>query len=85
MSHAWVTLMYPYYNDFDMIMCPAAVRTWSELESYDDPQAAWDFRFLAEWITTEYDTYYKIGDKFAYSSYGKNPWVSEPSTGLRGG
>jgi prepilin-type N-terminal cleavage/methylation domain-containing protein len=87
MAHAWVPLMKPYYQTFDIIMCPAAVKKWSEQEFYDDPLAAWDFTFLAgDVVMGEFwdQQHYKIGDQYAYGSYGKNPWVSEASTDLIG-
>ena len=81
MSHAWVTLMYPYYRTFDICMCPSAIFEWSKSVNYNHPLAAWDFRFLEdEFIEEEFDTYYLVGNEYAYGSYGKNPWVSEPST-----
>ena len=81
MSHAWVTLMYPYYRTFDICMCPSAIYEWSKMVNYSHPLAAWDFRILEDdLIIEEFDTYYLVGNEYAYGSYGKNPWVSEPST-----
>jgi prepilin-type N-terminal cleavage/methylation domain-containing protein len=87
MTHAWVSLMKSYYKTFDMVMCPAAVKKWSEQENYNDPLAAWDFTFLeGDVVMGEFadQQHYKIGDEYAYGSYGKNPWVSEASTDLIG-
>jgi hypothetical protein len=48
---AWVPLMKPYYKTFDMVMCPAAIKKWSDMENWSDPLAAWDFTVLAGEIT----------------------------------
>jgi prepilin-type N-terminal cleavage/methylation domain-containing protein len=87
LSHAWVPLMKNYYHTFDIIMCPAAVNKWSDGQNYSDPLAAWDFRFLmGDVVLGEFfdQQHYKIGEEYSYGSYGKNPWVSEPSTELIG-
>jgi hypothetical protein len=41
--------------------------------------AAWDFTVLGQsFVDQEFDTYYLVDGEYAYGSYGKNPWVSEP-------
>jgi prepilin-type N-terminal cleavage/methylation domain-containing protein len=87
LTHAWVNLMRPYYQSFDMVMCPSAVNKWSDLENYSSPLAAWDFRFLeGSVVMGEFgdQQHYKIGDEYAYGSYGKNSWVTQASTDLIG-
>jgi prepilin-type N-terminal cleavage/methylation domain-containing protein len=85
MSHAWVTLLHPYYKTFDLCMCPSAIYEWSRTRNFWDPLAAWDFRYLKDsFISQEFDTYYLVDGQYAYGSYGKNPWVSEPSDELIG-
>jgi prepilin-type N-terminal cleavage/methylation domain-containing protein len=80
MSHAWVTLLYPHYKTFDLIMCPSAIYEWSKSYHYGHPLASWDFRILEDsFVSQEFDTYYLVNGEYAYGSYGKNPWVSEPS------
>jgi hypothetical protein len=57
------------------------------MENWSDPLAAWDFTVLAGEITMkEFQDvpYFKFGDEYAYGSYGKNAWVSEPSTAVSG-
>jgi prepilin-type N-terminal cleavage/methylation domain-containing protein/prepilin-type processing-associated H-X9-DG protein len=85
MSHAWATLMHPYYKTFDICICPAATFRWSKMVNYSHPLASWDFTLLGDTlIEEEFDTYYLVGNEYAYGSYGKNPWVSEPSPELIG-
>ena len=85
MSHAWVTLLHPYYKTFDFCMCPSTIFEWSKLGNFQHPLAAWDFRILSDsFVNQEFDTYYLVDGQYAYGSYGKNPWVSEPSDELIG-
>ena len=56
MSHAWVTLLYPYYKTFDLCMCPSTIYEWSETLKFQHPLAAWDFRLLQDsFINQELD------------------------------
>jgi prepilin-type processing-associated H-X9-DG protein len=50
-------------------------------QKYDDPLAAWDYRFIMQelsliWAEWEDQRYVKVGDQYAYGSYGKNVYVS---------
>ncbi|MHC4132315.1 MAG: type II secretion system protein [Planctomycetota bacterium] len=79
MHHGWTNRMYPYAKTFEMYLCPSAVFFWRDLERYDDPRAAWDYRYIAEeLVTAEFidQQYNKVGDEYAYGSYGKNVFVS---------
>jgi prepilin-type N-terminal cleavage/methylation domain-containing protein/prepilin-type processing-associated H-X9-DG protein len=78
--HGWVPLMHPYAQTFEVYLCPSAVLFWSDNENFDDPLAAWDYRFLLEegllYEEFQDQQYYKIGDEYSYGSYGKNVYVS---------
>jgi len=76
MEHAWVPLMYPYYEDFDICLCPSATNLWTEVSFFSSPYAAWDMEYLEpEWFP-----YYFINGQGAYGSYGKNEWITNSST-----
>ncbi|MHC4912496.1 MAG: type II secretion system protein, partial [Planctomycetota bacterium] len=80
MAHAWVRLLRPYYKTYDLIMCPSAIYEWSKSYHYGHPLASWDFRILEqEFVSQEFDTWYLVDGEYAYGSYGKNPWVSDPA------
>lgn len=80
MAHAWVRLLRPYYKTYDVIMCPSAIYEWSKTKHFGHPLASWDFRKREdEFVSQEFDDWYVIKGEYAYGSYGKNPWVSEPS------
>jgi len=77
--HAWVPLMKRYYQDFDICLCPATTDLWSDLEYYSDPLTAWDFQILDDPLVAGEvvdQPYYKIGNTWAYGSYGKSAFVS---------
>jgi prepilin-type N-terminal cleavage/methylation domain-containing protein/prepilin-type processing-associated H-X9-DG protein len=80
MHHGWTNRMYPYAQTFEIYLCPSAVLFWSDNENFDDPLAAWDYRFLLEegliYAEFEDQQYHKMGDEYAYGSYGKNVYVS---------
>jgi prepilin-type N-terminal cleavage/methylation domain-containing protein len=80
MHHGWVNRMYPYAKSFEIYLCPSAVYFWSDDEKFSDPLAAWDYRFLMEegLVYQEFwdQMYVKVGDEYAYGSYGKNVYVS---------
>jgi prepilin-type N-terminal cleavage/methylation domain-containing protein/prepilin-type processing-associated H-X9-DG protein len=81
MYHGWTNRMYPYAKSFEIYLCPSAVYFWSDTEKYNDPLAAWDYRFIMQelsliWAEWEDQRYVKVGDQYAYGSYGKNVYVS---------
>jgi hypothetical protein len=82
-THAWVRLMYPYYRTFDICLCPATARTWRD-RIFTGPFVGWDFRAFTDdpFIAAEADDWYLIEGQWAYGSYGKNPFCSEPSADL---
>ncbi|MHC4132898.1 MAG: prepilin-type N-terminal cleavage/methylation domain-containing protein [Planctomycetota bacterium] len=83
MEHAWVNRLYPYAQDFEVYLCPAAIRLWGYGEAFDSPLAAWDFQYIVagEPSAGEWYPYYNLGTIadpiFAYGSYGENAWVAD--------
>jgi prepilin-type processing-associated H-X9-DG protein len=79
-EHAWVPMMYPYYEGFEMCLCPSATNLWSEASTFSSPDAAWDFKYIMEGeIWPDVYLYYQIDGNWVYGSYGKNEWVTKPS------
>jgi prepilin-type processing-associated H-X9-DG protein len=78
-EHAWVYMMYPYYESFDMCLCPAATNLWTESSTFSAPYAAWDFEYFfdVEPPMWEWFSYYIVDGKPAYGSYGKNEWITD--------
>jgi hypothetical protein len=68
-EHMWVSLLKPYYQTFDMCLCPATTKTWQD-GIFTGPFVGWDFRWLEE--NPEFYEYYDG----AYGSYGRNTWCS---------
>jgi prepilin-type N-terminal cleavage/methylation domain-containing protein len=76
-EHMWVVLLFPYYRDLELCMCPATFRTWKD-GIFTGPLTGWDFHWLQEEAAGEFYDYYgppALPD-YAYGSYGKNSQCS---------
>ncbi|MHC4265262.1 MAG: hypothetical protein ACYSUK_04930 [Planctomycetota bacterium] len=78
-EHPWVPLMYPYYEDFNMYLCPSATALWGQGANIKSPYAAWDFEYFfhVEPPIWQWFSYYIVDGKPAHGSYGKNEWVTD--------
>jgi prepilin-type N-terminal cleavage/methylation domain-containing protein len=71
-EHWWPIALFPYYGNFDLCLCPAATKFWSEGGASDSPYSAWGIYkasayFMHDAWVTGYDG--------LYGSYGMNEWV----------
>jgi prepilin-type processing-associated H-X9-DG protein len=75
---AWLTMMKPYYERFDMCLCPSTTKTWRD-GVYRGPYTGWDFRTLWEGGASmwEWYPYYEVDGERSYGSYAKNTWISD--------
>jgi prepilin-type processing-associated H-X9-DG protein len=77
----WIVLLHPYYQTFDICMCPATPRTWRD-GIFTGPFVGWDFRWLESYAEGEFYDYYgpPTLPGYAYGSYGKNSMCSSEMT-----
>ncbi|UCF42459.1 MAG: type II secretion system protein [Planctomycetota bacterium] len=73
-EHQWPVVLFPYYGEQDLCLCPAATKLWSDGAIADSPYSAWGIYkagayFLHDAWVTGYDG--------LYGSYGKNEYVGD--------
>jgi hypothetical protein len=71
-EHWWPIALFPYYGNFDLCLCPAATKFWSDGAPPDSPYSAWGvYESRAYWL---HDTWVEGYDGL-YGSYGMNEYV----------
>jgi len=74
-EHIWVLFLQPYFETFDVMLCPVTTQDWCDGEGVrGGPLIAWDFRCREEIDLP--DEWYEYYDE-SYGSYGKNSWCSQ--------
>jgi prepilin-type processing-associated H-X9-DG protein len=73
-EHIWVLYLKPYFENYDVMLCPTTTKTWCDGFFYGS-FVAWDFR--CQDFPGGYDYY-----GGSYGSYGKNSWCSQWEHGL---
>jgi len=70
-EHIWVLYLKPYFETFDIMLCPTTTKTWCDGYGIRGGSfVAWDFR--CQDFPGGYDYY-----GGSYGSYGKNSWCSQ--------
>jgi len=77
-EHVWVLYLQPYFETFDVLLCPITKRTWCDGYGFGS-DVAWDFRCREEFDLPD-EWYWYYGD--SYGSYGKNSWCSQWEHGI---
>ena len=68
-EHIWVLYLLPYFETFDIMLCPTTTRTWCDGYGFGT-FVAWDFSCRD--FPDGFDYY-----GGSYGSYGKNSWCSQ--------